>query len=83
MTRATQTLSAEQIEWLRNYRTENHASFAEIAKRMESPFGWQVLVRAMDGQPIWILNHAHIVAWIERNVAEKAISEGDHSNVQA
>ena len=81
MTRATQTLTAEQIDRLKKYRQDEHVSFVEMTSRMESPFGWEVLQRAMDGRAVWILNHAHIVAWIERNLMGNAISEGDHANV--
>jgi hypothetical protein len=65
----TAILTAEEIELLQKYRQIEHVSFAEMNTRMESPFGWTVLQRAMQGRPVWVLNHAHIAGWIERNLS--------------
>lgn len=64
--RPSRRLNAEQIERLEKYRRAERKSFAELNSTMANPFTWEVLKRAMAGRPVWELNHAHIVAWIER-----------------
>jgi len=86
--RPSRTLTAEQIEQLEAYRRAERQTFAELNATMENPFTWQVLKRAIDGRPVWELNHGHIVNWIERNLVtiagvvkiKSAVSEGDDAN---
>lgn len=82
--RPSQTLSAEEIEQLENFRISERQTFVKLNATMENPFTWQVLKRAMEGRPVWELNHAHIVAWIEQNIVaggkSKIVSEGNDSD---
>jgi hypothetical protein len=77
--RPTQTLTTEEIERLENFRRSERKTFSELNAIMDNPFSAEVLKRALGGRPVWDLNHAHIVNWIERNLAAKPISEGDRN----
>lgn len=63
-------LRADQIARLKSF---------QIARRLSLPllnaaiggsehFTWQVLQRAMQGKPVWWMNHDFIVSWIESHL---------------
>jgi hypothetical protein len=58
MAMPAQTLTAEQIERLEAFRRANgNLSVPKLARRMEIPFGWMTLKRALAGKPVWALSH--------------------------
>jgi len=62
-------LTPEEISRLDKFRREERKTFPELNATMQNPFTWQVLKRAIEGRPVWELNHGHIVAWIEQNLS--------------
>jgi len=63
--RRSKPLSPEDIRRLKEYRDARRLAIPQLKLAMDAPFKWQVLVRALAGDPIWELNHKFIVEWLD------------------
>ena len=69
--RPSKRLHAEQIERLKWFMRGKRYSLAQLRLAMDAPFTWQTVQRAISGKPVWELNHAFIVDWLDRYVPVK------------
>lgn len=68
--RTSKALRKDQIQALSDYRVVRRLSFPQLKLHMAAPFRWQVLKRALGGEPIWEFNHKFIVEWMEKHIAQ-------------
>lgn len=76
MGRQSRALRPDQIERLTKYRLQRRYSLPQLNAAMDSPFTWQVLKRALAGQPIWELNHRYIVEWLDQWMPSHQVPDG-------
>ena len=74
----TKVLRSDQIARLENFRVARRLSYPQLNAAIggKGVFGWQVLQRAMNGQPVWDLNHRHIAEWIEQHLPAPTLADG-------
>ena len=61
-------LTDEQVRRFKKLQNALHRFMPEMAKTMDCPFNWRTLQRAIDGEPVSILNHTYIVGWLDKHV---------------
>jgi len=75
--RQSKTLQPDQIARLTALRIAQRLSFPQLKLAMDAPFRWQTLKRALEGEPVWELNHKFLVEWIDAHCPQKpAPSDG-------
>ena len=72
--RQSKTLQPEQIARLTALRIAQRLSFPQLKLAMDAPFRWQTLKRALEGEPVWELNHKFLVEWIDAHCPQKPTS---------
>ena len=70
--RESKALEKRHVERLKEFQRAKRYSVPQLKLAMAAPFKYQTLQRALRGEPIWILNHAFIVDWLDRFVPERA-----------
>lgn len=67
--RKSKMLPPDVIKRLEQFRIAKRYSYPQLNREvMDSPFKWSTLKNALDGKPIWEVNHAWIVEWVEKNL---------------
>src|SRR5260370_12596437 len=69
----TKRLTAQQIQWLRNFKISHGYSTPDLNASLCSPFKWRTLQKALDGKAINEASHGYIVQWLERYAPPFAI----------
>ena len=69
--RQSKTLQPDQIARLTALRIAQRLSFPQLKLTMDAPFRWQTLKRALEGEPVWELNHKFLVEWIDAHCPQK------------
>lgn len=65
--RKSKTLPPDYIKVLLLEQRKLRLSLPELNSRMANPFAWRTLQRALEGKPIWELNHEYIVQWADKH----------------
>jgi len=63
--RESKSLLPRDIERLEKFKAAKRLSIPQLKLAMAAPFKWGVLRSALNGDPIWILNHKFIVEWLD------------------
>ena len=87
----SKTLTKAQIDCLQNFRVSHGYSYPQLKLAMGSHgkgFKFRVLLRALQGKPIWELNARMIVEWLERfvpggNSLRQSIPQRDYKSLAA
>jgi len=69
--RQSRVLSKHQIVRLNEFRILRRLSLPLLKQTMDAPFSWRTLKRALEGEPIWELNHQFIVEWLRYHDPEQ------------
>ena len=81
--RQAKALDQRQIERLKEYQRAKRYTIPQLKLAMDGPFHWNVVSKALKGLPIWSLNHAFIVEWLDRFVPERGTSVSDFDSKRA
>jgi len=73
--RQSKTLRPDEIARLTALRIAQRLSFPQLKLAMDAPFRWQTLKRALEGEPVWELNHKFLVEWIDAHCPKKTAPE--------
>lgn len=65
--RKSKVLPPDYIKVLLIEQRKLRLSLPELNSRMACPFAWRTLQRALEGKPIWELNHEYIVQWTDKH----------------
>lgn len=73
--RKSKVLLPDAIRRLEEFRIARRYTYPRLKLAMNAPFKWSTLKSAMDGNPVWEMNHAFIMEWLDLHCPRVAVPD--------